>query len=150
MGWRIRGLLAVATVLLAGGTVQAALAPEYYLRARVAAPHHIQMQVTKVELDAAEPGTCTVHGRIAQVFRGPLPLDVPVHFIVHCLTSTAQPMPGAAQWFFPDALSKATVVEGFFQGDLPQLIPALDQLSPVEAVRERPWCATERFVCDLP
>ncbi|NEX94200.1 hypothetical protein [Caulobacter sp. 17J65-9] len=141
------GVAVLAAGLLAATGAQASLAPEWYLKARQEAPLHLQIRLTEVE---AADGACTLSGETVGSFREAAPGRV--EFTVQCLTPGVTPRPGGRAWFNPDRFAAGMVIEGFFEGADPDgtLETALDQLSVVPAARERPWCSTTEFRCDLP
>ncbi len=132
--------------LFIGGSADAALAPQYYLRARQLAANHLQISVSNVALRA---GDCMVSGAVARVFRGNLQPGEPVTFFVRCHKPGLRVSPGAEPSFDAVDLSGARVIEGFFNGDGPEISAALGQLSRVDSVRDRPWCSTTSRTCDL-
>lgn len=141
------GVAALAAGLLAASGAQAALAPEYYLRARATAPLHLQVQLDKVEIGE---GTCTLTGRTVQSFREAA--SEQVIFTVDCLTPDVTPMPGPDVWFRPERFAPGAVIEGFFQplAGEGRIGAAMGQMSVVPGERERPWCAVDDFSCELP
>ena len=132
--------------LLLFGSAEAALPPDYYLRARQRAANHLQIYVNNVAIRADD---CLVSGAVARVFRGNLQPGEPVTFSVRCHKPGVRVSPGAGPSFDAVDLRGARVIEGFFNGDGPEVSPALGQLSRVDAVRDRPWCSTTARSCDL-
>jgi hypothetical protein len=141
------GPAVLAAGLLAASAAQAALAPQYYLRARATAPLHLQVRLDKVEIGE---DTCTLTGRTVRSFRQPA--SEQVSFVVMCQTPNARPMPGPDVWFRPERFVPGAVIEGFFEpldGE-GRIGAAMGQMSVVPGERDRPWCAVDDFTCELP
>lgn len=139
------GAAALATAL-AASAAQAALPPQYYLKARQTAPLHLQVRLTEV---GSGKGTCVLKGEVVQSFRRALAGEV--RFVVNCQDRGVRPEPGPDVWFRPEPFKPGAVVEGFFEGgEGGRIAPALGQMSVVPDARERPWCAVAESRCDLP
>lgn len=140
------GAAALAGAVLAAGAAQAALPPQYYLKARETAPLHLQVRLTEV---GGGEGTCVLKGEAVERFRGGRAGEV--SFTVQCQNRGVTPMPGPDVWFDPEAFRPGVVLEGFFvEAGEGRIAPALGQMAVVPAVRDRPWCAVAEFRCDLP
>ena len=104
---RARLVLSVLAAAVAATPALAALAPEYYERARQNAPHVVVFKVQKVE--AVRPptgrGTCKVTGRVEAVERGDhYRVGGPVTVNVPCIWPNAEMMAGPVMWQTPKAL----------------------------------------------
>jgi len=103
----MRLVLSVLTAAAVAGPAFAALAPEYYERARREAPLVVVFKVEKV--DAVRPpqgrGQCKVHGKVEKVERGgEYQVGGPITVNVPCIWPGAEMMAGPVMWQTPEGL----------------------------------------------
>lgn len=103
----MRLVLSVLLAAAVAGPAFAALAPEYYRKARDEAAHVVVFKVMKVE--AKRPsngrGECTVRGKVERVERGAhYRVGGPISVKVPCLWPNAEMMAGPVMWQTPAGL----------------------------------------------
>lgn len=109
-------LLLVAT---AAGA-HALLAPEYYRKARVEAPYHVQVAIARVVPPASGAGACVVEGTIAKIFRdapSKLTHGMSISFPVACHLPGEMVPIGGTIWTDTEVLLHAKYIEVYLVAD---------------------------------
>lgn len=117
--------LSVAAAFLASAC-HAALAPEYYERARDAAAHHLDIRITA--MTPLGNRDCQVDGVVTASHRGPIAVGTPVRTVVGCIGRNETVEPGPRMWLFAESLTKGTLLEGWFDGEPSTLNSPRDQV----------------------
>jgi hypothetical protein len=141
--------LAFAAAFMSGlmpSILAAALPPTAYQNARVSAPHHVQIAVTRVTPPANGARDCVVTGRIVTVFKGPLRVGDSVSLRKSCtgraIGQIAQPdlLPPGPQIYVETAnLQRARYLEAFLNNDPIEL--AADQAVIITSPSRTPRCS---------
>jgi hypothetical protein len=138
---RQRVLHAGLALLVAATHVHAALAPEWYRKARAEADVHVQVAVTRVEPPSPSPGACHVEGTIAAIFRdapGTLEVGAPISFPVSCMQAGDHVPVGGTIWTQIEDLQQARYIEAYLSSGPEGFRPALDQTRIIAAPSDVP------------
>lgn len=140
----------VPTVLMA------ALPPTALLQARMEAPHHVQIAITRVTPPSGPQfGKCVIQGTIVRVFKGNLRVNSPITVRKSCIGPAIgvadrgdNPPPGGAIYVQTSQLQRARFLEAFL-ADTPADI-TFDQAVIIPAPSNRPLCAasTPGSICN--
>ena len=95
--------------------------PNTYLRARKAAHHHVQVEITAISLPSVSPGEAIIQARVGTVFRsaGSLSVDDSVEFELSVTRSMDDIPPGPAFWVPAEVVGEGCWIEVFLNGEPP-------------------------------
>lgn len=141
-GAKMSRAVAIGLVGLSFSTVvQAALAPEYYRRAREQAAYHVQVGITKVTAPRPGPGGCVVEGQVLRIFKNEgetLTPDMRIGFPVACYRQGESVPIGGTQWLNTDELEKADYMEVYLDDVDGSLEPAMWNYRLIPELSETP------------
>jgi hypothetical protein len=92
----------------------AMMAPEYYRKSRQDAPYHVQVAVSRVVAPSSRPGSCTVDGKVVEIFKdtsGKLAAGTPIRFPIACDSPGDRVPMGGTIWTNLEALMRARYIE---------------------------------------
>jgi hypothetical protein len=129
------------TLFIAATAANAALAPEWYRKARAEAPYHVQVAVRRVVPPSPSPGACMVDGDIVTIFRdtpGSLDVGAPISFAVSCMQPGDLVPIGGTIWTQINRLEAARYIEAYLSGGPERYDTALDQTRIIPEPSEAP------------
>lgn len=95
-------------------SAHAMMAPEYYRKAREEAPYHVQVAISRVEPPPSGPGSCTVDGKIVEIFKdtsGKLGAGTAIRFPIACERPGDSVLVSGTIWTDLEALMRARYIE---------------------------------------
>ena len=134
--------------------VQAVLPPSLYREARQIADHHVQVEVTKIDVPRMTPGECAITGKVVTVFRtagGLLAPGAEVRFDVSCARRDDDIPVGGTLWQNVWHLERAKFYETYLMGEtLPDMWIPRWQSMAIPEPRPQPYCPVDGpgLTCD--